>query len=65
MLAKNTTATPELIRTIPNVNFLEEHGVQFPRKPLHASDVGADGIQCFVALFQVGTQQTARAMFRR
>ena len=65
VLAKGTTATPELIRTIPNVNFLEKHGAQFPRKPLRASHVGADGIACFVALFQVGTQQTARAMFRR
>ena len=67
-LAKDTTATPELMVTIPNIIFLGKFKKKmFPRKlpDLVSTKRHRGDIDCFVGLFHVGAQQQARVMFRR
>ena len=66
ILAKHTTATPELIRTIPNIIFLGKFKQKtFSRKLPNRAVTKSGEIECFVGLFQMGEQRTARVLFRR
>ena len=66
ILAKDTTATSELILTIPNIIFLGKFKQKtFSRKLPNRAVTKSGEIECFVGLFQMGEQRTARVLFRR